>query len=59
MADATAFVSAYPAENLDLVLHGLKSATPHLRRELARRAICDAPQDSGLRKMPVRRLRPK
>ena len=36
MADATAFVSAYPAENLDLVLHGLKSATPHLRRELAR-----------------------
>ena len=32
MADATAFVSAYPAENLDLVLHGLKSATPHLRR---------------------------
>ena len=28
MADATAFVSAYPAENLDLVMHGLKSATP-------------------------------
>ena len=38
MADATAFVSAYPSENLELVLHGLKSATPHLRRELARRA---------------------
>ena len=38
MADATAFISAYPAENLDLVLHGLKSATPHLRRDLARRA---------------------
>ncbi|MAV54489.1 MAG: ribosome-binding factor A [Phycisphaerae bacterium] len=38
MGDATAFISAFPPENLELVLHGLKSATPHLRRDLARRA---------------------
>ena len=34
MADATAYVSAYPAENLDLVLHGRAGPNPDSRRDM-------------------------
>ena len=57
MADATAFVSAYPFENLELVLHGL-DATPICVGNSIRRT-CDEPWKTWFRKMPAWRLRPK
>lgn len=36
MADATVGISVLPAEHAELTLHGLRSATPHLQRAVAR-----------------------
>jgi ribosome-binding factor A len=37
LADATVYVSVMPREHEDLTLHGLRHASPHVRREVGER----------------------